>query len=209
MAEVSMPTVPPDLRPYGRFSGSAARRTRTLPRMARLMSRRPMVVAAMAALASVVPNMASQARAEVIARYPANQWVVEANASGGVFRNCSMTPASGSGAKVILVLGRDGKWGIGAMNLATRQSPGATSSLTYWVDDVLPRGATGSAVDETTVVAPLANSTQLFEEFRLGAMMNVRVGSSTLQYSTNGTSVALTAVSNCVRRHGQGAQAPK
>jgi hypothetical protein len=165
-----------------------------------------MAVAAVMSLASIATTVVSQARAEVVARYPTNQWVVEANASGGTFQNCSMSPAAGSGPKIILVLSRDGKWGIGVMNLAARPSPGAARNLSYWVDDVLPRGAAASAVDEKTLVAPLANATQLLEEIRLGSMMNVQVGGSTLHYSTNGASAALTAVIGCVRRHGQGAK---
>ncbi len=162
--------------------------------------------ATMMILFCMMADMTGSAYAEVVARYPANQWVVEANASGGTFQNCAMSPAASRGAKVVLMLSRDGKWGIGVMNLTARQAPGLTSRLAYWVDDVIPRGGTATAVDETTMVAPLANTTQLFEELRLGSMMNVQVGGDTFHFSTNGISAALAAVNSCVRRHSQGAQ---
>ena len=165
--------------------------------------------AAMMILASVMMDATRGAHAEVVARYQANQWVIEANASSGTFRNCTMSPASGRGAKVVLMLARDGKWGIGMTNPAVKLAQGATSRLAYWVDDVLPRGGTATAVDETTLVGPLSNATQLFEEFRLGSMITVQVGGDTLQFSTNGTSAALAAVISCVRRHGSETQAPK
>lgn len=187
-----------------RMSASGVDRKRRGPAVAKAS-----VAATLTILACIAVDMSGSAGAEVVARYQANQWTIEANASSGTFQNCTMSPAAGRGAKVVLLLTRDGKWAIGAVNPTARLATGATTRLAYWVDDVIPRGGTATAIDETTMVAPLANATQLFEEFRLGSLINVQVGGDTFQFSTNGTSAALAEVIRCVRRHGQAGQAPK
>ncbi len=164
-------------------------------------------------LAAVVMILASGttsgARAEVIARYQSSPWLVEANASNGEFQNCTMSADQARGAKVLIVLTPGDKWAIGVMNPGFNLKPGAAGQVSYWVDDVIPRGGAAKAIDGKTLLAPLENAPQLFEEFRLGSMMNVKVGNETLQFSLNGTSAALATLIGCSRRHAEQAQAPR
>ena len=107
------------------------------------------------------------------------------------------------------MLSHDGRWSLGVVNPAFKLNAGATGQVSYWVDDVLPRGGRATAVNSTTLLLPLENSTQLFEEFRLASMMNIKAGNETFQFSLNGTSAALAALIGCTKRHSQEARAPR
>ena len=168
-----------------------------------------LAAAAMMTVASITIGMATGARAEVAGRQQVNQWVVEANTLNGAFNNCTISANYSRGTKVIFMLTHNGQWAVGVMNPAFNLSPGATGRVSYWVDDVLPRGGNATAVNDKTLLLPLDNSTQLFEEFRLGSMMNIKVGNETFQFSLNGTSAALAALIGCARRHSQEARAPR
>jgi hypothetical protein len=109
----------------------------------------------------------------------------------------------------MFMLSHDGQWALGVMNPAFNLNPGATGQVSYWVDDVIPRGGKATVVNSTTLLLPLENSTQLFEEFRLGSMMNIKAGNETFQFSLNGTSAALAALIGCAKRHSQEARAPR
>ncbi len=168
-----------------------------------------LAAAATMTVASITIGMATGARAEVAARYQANQWMVEAHTLNGAFNNCTISANYSRGTKVMFMLTHDGRWSIGVMNPAFNLNPGASGQVSYWVDDVLPRGGRAMAVNDKTMLLPLENSTQLFEEFRLGSMMNIKVGNETFQFSLNGTSAALAALVGCARRHSQEARAPR
>lgn len=170
-----------------------------------LTALKALAAAAMMTAASITVGMATGARAEVMARYQTNQWTVEANGTDGAFRNCSMSATYGR-SKVMFVLTREGSWGIGVTSPDFNLTPGATGRVAYWVDDVIPRGGNARAIDARTLLVPLENSTQLFEEFRLGSMMNIKAGNQTFQFSLNGTSAALAALTGCARRHSQEAR---
>lgn len=156
---------------------------------------------------SITLGMAGSARAEVVARYDADQWLVEANASDGAFQNCTVTADYGRGAKVMFMLTREGNWGIGIVNPSFNLNAGMTGQVAYWIDDGRARSGKAKALSAKSLMVMLAASEQLFDEIRSGSRMYLKVGDETFNLTLNGTNTALAALVGCARRHQQNARA--
>jgi len=156
---------------------------------------------------SITMGMASGARAEVVARYDADQWLVEANAADGAFQNCTVTADYGRGAKVMFMLTREGNWGIGIVNPGFNLKAGSTGQVAYWIDDGRARSGRAKALSATSLMVMLADSAQLFDEIRGGSRMYLKVGDDTFNLTLDGTNTALAALVGCARRHQQNARA--
>lgn len=154
------------------------------------------------AAAAAFTAFAASAAAQVLQRYDTGQWVVEANASGGSFSNCTATGSYGGGAQVMFMLTNRGKWGMGITNPRWNWRPDSKGPVTYWIDGWQQRRATATATNSTRLIMMLEDSTQLYEEIRAGLKMYIRPdGNDSFSVTLNGTSVALNELMACVRKY--------
>ncbi len=154
------------------------------------------------ATAAIMAFSAASADADVIRSYRVGQWQVEANATNGSFRNCSASSSYGGGARVMFMLTRQLTWGLGISNPTWTWRPGSTGNVTYWVDNHSARTHRAQAMSRTSLVISLTDSTALFQQVRAGHRMYFRPHGNNKQFSMtlNGTSAALSALLECVRR---------
>ena len=143
----------------------------------------------------------SAAEAQVLRRYTLGQWVIQANAQNGSFRNCTATSNYAGGAKVLFMLTRQAAWGVGITNPNWNWNIGSRGRITYWVDDFNRTTNDAQALTKTSLVIMLADSTSLFHQIRSGHRMYFRPHGNNASFSMTlkGTSEALSALLNCVR----------
>jgi hypothetical protein len=143
-----------------------------------------------------------EAGAQVLQRYNTGQWVIEANASEGVFQNCTATGKYGGGAQVVFMLTNKLVWGIAIVNPRWNWTPKSEGDLTYWVDGRAPRTSRVRAMSSTHLLILLADSTQLFQEIRRGSKMYFRPhGHNVFSITLHGTSVALNELLACAQKY--------
>lgn len=132
--------------------------------------------------------------------YRVGPWTVRANYSGGEFQNCTITSDYGRGVTGMFMLTRQMAWGLGVDNPAWNLNVNAKGMVSYWVDNRGVRQGQASAISRSLLLVPLADSRQLFEEIRWGAILYFRVDSDTYNLTLNGTAVALDELLRCVQR---------
>lgn len=147
-------------------------------------------------------SFAGGAAAQVLDRYNTGQWVVQANAQNGVFANCTATGAYGGGASVVFMLTNRMAWGVALNNPVWTWRVGSRGRVSYWIDGNAPRVGNASATAATRLIMPLADSTGLFQQIRLGDRMFFRPdGHQAFSMTLKGTSVALAELMGCVRKY--------
>ncbi len=145
---------------------------------------------------------APAARAEVVQSYHTGTWLIQANATGGVFQNCTATGSYGGGASVMFMLTNRLVWGVAINNPNWNWRTGSKGNLSYWVDGGTARSTQATATGQSRLLILLADSTQLFQEIRLGDRMFFRPdGHGAFSMTLKGTSVALNELLGCVRKY--------
>lgn len=153
-------------------------------------------------LASTALLGTSTANADVIQRYSAGSWQIEANTTRGSFENCTATGQYGGGASVMFMLTRTFTWGVAITNPRWNWEKGTEGNVSYWVDAYQRRQGRVRALASTELMVLLADSQQLFQEIRAGDTMYFEPqGADRFSITLVGTSVALNELMVCVRNH--------
>ena len=89
---------------------------------------------------------------------------------------------------------------MGLANPAWHLTPGATYNVAFSIDGSVPVYATATALSREQVSLQLADSAQLFNQFRNGYRLEVTSANQTFGFNLEGTAAILSGLINCVNQ---------
>jgi hypothetical protein len=144
----------------------------------------------------------SSAQAEVLRNFHVANWFAGAYSFEGTrtFSHCAANASYTSGILVLFSINRSYAWNMGFANPQWRLTKGQQYDIAFSVDGSPPIFAKAAAVRTEMVLVNLADSTQLFSQFRRGRMLQVGAANQVFSFSLDGTSALLPSLLNCVRQ---------
>lgn len=162
-------------------------------------------------LAAMIPLAALAQQREVIpgTEQTFGHWHLAAWKEGGR-SGCTISVNYRSGVEMSFVLEGD-QWRIGWWHPNWRYADGQTIAVTFWIDGSPPQTVNADRVGggkEPWLRAVLPDSPDLFDQFRFGNKLHLRVpGGASYTFNLTATSAALAALRSCATRY-RGTQAP-
>ncbi len=104
-----------------------------------------------------------------------------------------------SGTFVVFAIDRKYNWSVGFANPDWKLEKGASYDLALSIDGGSRIVTKGKAIGTNHVEVPLADSTQLFNQFRMGNVLQVTAANQTFSFNLDNTSALLPALLECVR----------
>ncbi|MGE0423019.1 MAG: hypothetical protein AB7O88_12180 [Reyranellaceae bacterium] len=162
------------------------------------------LLASFAFLAAIIPTATlAQAWEEIPGtRQTFGNWDLVAWKEGGR-SGCSMIVGYANGAHMNFVLEGD-QWRIRWWHPDWRYAVGQKLSVTFWVDGSPPHTVNAERVGskDPWLLAVLPDLPELFDQFRTGTLLRVRVqGGAIYNFALTSTNAALAALRNCAARH--------
>ena len=159
------------------------------------------LTAAIVALSTVV---FSSAQAKTIRNFKVGEWFAGAYASdsSGEFSHCAANARYKSGISVIFSINRNYHWSMSFVHPDWRLRPDAKFDIAFTVDDLKPIITTATAISSNHVVVPLANSAELFSQFRRGYVLRIAAAKQVFSFNLTGTSQLLPSLLTCTQNRG-------
>jgi hypothetical protein len=144
----------------------------------------------------------SSAKAEVLRNFQVANWFAGAYSFDGTraFSHCAGSTRYNSGIFVIFSINRGYAWNMGFGNPQWRLTKGQQYDIAFSVDGSPPIVAKAEAAGTNSAFVPLADSAELFSQFRRGRMLQVAAANEVFSFNLDGTSALLPALLNCVRQ---------
>jgi len=130
------------------------------------------------------------------------QWHVGAYASDltGRFSHCAASAKDRNGIYLTYSFTTNSNWHMGLASKKWRLTPGDEYSIKYRVDDGRPDSVIAKAADNQTT--RFKDNADLFNAFRRGRTLHVRVQSTDLAFNITNTSLILDFLQKCVASGG-------
>jgi hypothetical protein len=157
-----------------------------------------------AAAAATAICVATPAPAAQIATYKVATWSVGVFASDrdGRFTHCAASARYQNGVTLLFSVSESLEWAIGFAGPEWNISEGRTYDVEFRIDGGRVTAINGRAVTGRLVRATLPDSAELFNQFRQGNRMVVRVGSNPeAVFNLTNTSAMLSDLLNCARKY--------
>lgn len=156
-----------------------------------------------AALAAVMLGQ-SVASADTIRNFKVGNWFAGAYSFNGTrnFSHCAASASYRSGISMFFSINREFRWQLAFANNAWRLTPGTSFPITFAIDGGQTLNAVAHAQRSDMVTVPLADSTELFRQFRRGRLLMVGAASQVFEFKLDGTSQLLASLLECVRTKG-------
>ena len=142
-------------------------------------------------------------KAATIETFQAANWSGGAYASDdtGEFSSCSIRPPSRSAVVWVVVIDRNFQWFLSLFNQQWTETPGHTFDLSLAVDGRDPVAAQGRAITPNHILVSLGFAPALVERFKDGHLLTIVGEGKSFAFGLDGSTPALNALLNCVRRH--------
>jgi hypothetical protein len=171
------------------------------------------ILARLALLAALMPIPAMAEERENIpgTQQTFGHWQLSAWKEGAR-SGCTMTVGYRSGVEMSFVLEGD-QWRATWWHASWRYVEGQTITVTYWVDSLPPQSVNAEAIagaqGATMLRAVLPDNPELFDQFRLGAELRIRVqGGVSHTFKLTATNAALAALRSCAAKYKGTAPSP-
>ncbi len=153
-------------------------------------------------ITALMPFLTSHAKGGVIERISVAGWEGAAYTSEtGRFSHCAVSAKYKSGIELIFSVSDDYSWRIGFVSDAFNMTKGQSIDITYFIDTNRPRFVHGRAISKTSVVVELPSTTEVFDQFRSGKLLNVIAVGRSLGFNLDGTHRALSELIECISRN--------
>lgn len=161
---------------------------------------RALVIAAFAAAAS----LAVPANAATITSYKVAGWNMGAytNDQTGRFSHCAASARYQNGLLLLFSVSESFRWSIGFSSQDWNLREGRSFDITFNIDGGRMNTVRGTAVTNRLIRAPLADSVELFNQFRQGLRLVANVDdNSPVTFNLTDTNVMLTEILQCAQKH--------
>jgi hypothetical protein len=150
---------------------------------------------------------ASSAQAATLWNDHIGNWTLGAYSDdkGGGFSHCGALASYQNGILLMFSVAKNFTWSIGFANPKWNIRPGTQYNVAYWVDNGPAQFATPTALSDELVTAVLPDNVALFNSFRYGQMLYVKVRGSELNpipFNLTNTSQMLTFLLRCAQSGG-------
>jgi hypothetical protein len=144
----------------------------------------------------------SSAQADTMRNFQVANWLVGAYSFDGTktFSHCAASTTYHSGIVVLFAINRGYAWNMGFANPQWQLTKGQEYDIAFSVDGSPPIVAKAEAVSTNQVTVRLADSSELFSQFRRGHMLQVASAKQVFSFSLDGTSALLPTLLDCVRQ---------
>jgi len=134
-------------------------------------------------------------------------WLIGAysNDKVGGFNHCAASASYQNGILLLFSVAKNFTWSIGFANPKWNIRPGTQYSVAYWVDNGPAQFATPTALSDELVTAVLPDNVALFNSFRYGQRLYVKVRGTELgpiPFNLTNTSQMLTYLLRCAQSGG-------
>ncbi len=152
-----------------------------------------------AAIASTSPAMAAQINSYKVATWEVG---VYTNDQNGRFTHCAAAARYQSGITLLFSVSESLEWAIGFSSPEWTLREGRTFDVDFRVDNNRPYTVNGRAVNNRLIRATLPDSAELFNQFRYGYRIVVRVDDNReTVFNLSNTNPMLTDLLNCARKY--------
>ncbi len=146
-------------------------------------------------------GVTSTASAETLYNFQVAGWHAGAYSKHNTrqFNHCAASAAYKSGILMVFSVSRSYHWSMGFSHRGWRLTPGQSYNIAFTVDRDPPIGSRAVAIGPSQVEVVLADSTHLFQRFRLGQQLRVAAAGQIFTFNLTGTSQVLPALLRCVQ----------
>jgi hypothetical protein len=147
-------------------------------------------------------TVGSSAQADVMRNFKVANWFAGAYSIDGTktFSHCAANANYNSGIVVLFSINRSYEWSMAFANPRWRLTKDQQYDIAFSIDGSPPIFAKATAVTSELARVKLADSNELFAQFRRGNMLQVTSANQVFSFSLDGTSALLPALLACVRQ---------
>ena len=153
------------------------------------------------ALLAMVTTLAGATSPIAGSRFKSGNWTGRAYTDEKGFTHCTISASYRSGITMHFAIDREYLWRIGFSHDDWELDKGDTFDILYKIDRHKAISAKAKVVSPKLVMAELIAKSYLFNQFRRGRTLRVKVDDKVYAFSLKGTSRALVRVLSCVKRN--------
>ena len=119
----------------------------------------------------------------------------------GNFTHCTMKASYKSGVSLLFAIDDEYEWRIGFLHPSWDFTPGERYPVMYSIDSFAAYRASIKAQTSQLLMTELPSKSKIFEQFRIGQVLTLHAGGTTLSFNLTNTKQALIELLKCAHNN--------